>query len=141
MESNQELVRNAVEERIAKDKAGLVEEFKKMPVLQVALARKNIPRSTYYRWRSDDEVFRKEVDTAITEGELLTTEMSESQLITLIQDKNFPAIQLWLRHHHPKYAARLEILGKMQHELREPTDEDNKLLQDALLLAMPKDKT
>lgn len=130
----------AIEERITKNKAALIEQFKKMPVLQVALARESIGRSTYYRWRENDPAFRKEADDAIAEGELLTTEMSESQLITLIQDKHFQAIKLWLRSHHPKYAEKLEILGRMTHEMREPTEEENKLLEDALLAALPKNK-
>ena len=91
-------------------KNSLIEQLKEMPILQFACKKIGVSRTSYYRWRTDPE-FAKEADAAIAEGEALITDLSESQLIALIRDRNFQALQLWLRHHHPKYSQKLEITG------------------------------
>ena len=130
----------AVQARIAQSKARLLEEFRKMPILQIALERASVKsRSTYYEWREKDKEFCKEADQAIAEGEALITDMSESQLITLIREKYFPALQLWLRHHHPKFRDKLEITGDVTHRVqRELTEEEKELRKEALRLGLPK---
>ena len=126
----------AVGERIAKNKATLLGEFRKMPVLQVALERAGgISRSSYYNWRDKDEEFCKDADEAIAEGEALITDMSEGQLISLIKDKHFPAVQLWLRKHHPKYKDEVELSGSLSIEKDEFSEEELGLLSHALKLA------
>jgi len=35
--------------------------------------------------------------------------MAESQLLSLIKDKNITAIIFWLKHHNPVYSPKLEI--------------------------------
>ena len=44
----------------------------------------------------EDEQFHEYSDEAMKSGEEMINDLSESQLISLIKDKNFPAIQLWL---------------------------------------------
>ncbi|MCX6813141.1 MAG: hypothetical protein NTV77_01485 [Candidatus Azambacteria bacterium] len=87
----------------------LIGQLKKMPIVQIACEKSGISRTTFYRRKSENMKFRKTVEAAIIEGESFITDISESQLISLIKDKNFPALHLWLRHHHPKYAAKIEI--------------------------------
>ncbi len=100
----------AIQARVAKSKAKLLDELRRMPILEIALERSSIKsRSTYYDWRERDKVFAAEADKAIAEGEALITDMSESQLISMIREGQFPAVQLWLRQHHPKYASKLEV--------------------------------
>lgn len=101
--------RETIQKRQTKEKELLLEQLKKMPILQIAFDKAGITRATYYRWRNEDAAFRKLTDDAAVEGEALITDMSESQLITMIRDRDFSAIRLWLQHHHPKYAPRLEI--------------------------------
>lgn len=134
MSDNREKWNEVVQERIAKDKAAVLEQFRKMPILQVALERAGISRSTYYNWRDEDKEFAKDADKAIAEGEALITDMSESQLISLVRDKHFPAVQLWLRHHHPKYAPKLEIEGTIN-TIQELSPEQKELVRKALELA------
>jgi len=134
MSDNREKWNAVVQERIAKDKTAVLEQFRKMPVLQVALERAGISRSTYYNWRDEDKEFLKDADQAIAEGEALITDMSESQLISLVRDKHFPAVQLWLRHHHPKYAPKLEIEGTIN-TIQELSPEQKELVRKALELA------
>jgi len=115
-------------------KNALLEQLKKTPIVQIACERIGIGRSSYYRWRKENPEFAKSTDEAITEGELLITDMSESQLISLIRDKNFPAIQLWLRHHHPKYGNKLEVSGNLRVEEKPLSPEQQNLVAEALRL-------
>ena len=123
-----------IEDRQAKEKALLLEQLKKTPIVHIACEKASIGRATYYRWRTDDKEFCKQADEALAEGEALITDMSESQLISLIKDKNFSAIHLWLRQHHPKYANRIEVVERtaVPDEL---TPDQKKIVQQALKLA------
>lgn len=112
----------------------LLEQLKKMPVVEVACQRANIGRTTYYRWRENKE-FAQKADAAIAEGEALITDMSENQLISLIRDKNFPAINLWLKAHHKKYGNKVEVTGNLNVKDEPLTPEQEELVQKALGLA------
>jgi predicted DNA binding protein len=116
-------------------KEKLIEQLKKVPIIQISCERTNIARSSFYRWRAEDKKFAKKVDMAILEGEALITDMSESQLISLIHDRNFQALQLWLRHHHPKYNNKVEVIGHLNMKEEPLTPEQEKLVKKALGLA------
>ena len=118
-----------------REKQLLVEQLKKMPIVQIACDRSNISRASYYRLRKEDGEFKKITDDAIIEGETLITDMSESQLISLIRDKNFPAIQLWLKSHHPKYTNKVEVSGNLNLKEEPLTQEQEELVKKALQLA------
>ena len=123
-----------ITDRQGKYKEKVIENLKKIPVIQVACERTNIARATYYRWRNDDENFKEQSDEAISEGEAFINDMSESQLISLIKDKNLPAINLWLKTHHQKYTNKLRIEGNIQTE-KALTPEQQQLVNQALKLA------
>jgi hypothetical protein len=59
--------------------------------------------------------------------------MSESQLLTLIKEKNYPAISFWLRHRNDNYKNKLEITTKEDNE--ELTPSQAKIVKQALKLA------
>lgn len=118
-----------------KTKEILIEQLRKTPIVQIACEKVGVARATYYRWRKENEEFKKASDEATSEGEMLITDMTESQLISLIRDKNFPAIQLWLRHHHPKYSNKVEISGNLTYSDEELTPEQASLVKEALRLA------
>ena len=115
-------------------KNSLIEQLKEMPILQISCKKLNISRTSYYRWRKDPE-FAKEADAAIAEGEALITDLSESQLISLIRDRNFPALQLWLKSHHPKYSNKVELTGHFNIKEEPLTPEQEELVEKALELA------
>lgn len=117
-----------------KCKQQLIEQLKKIPIVQVACERSRVGRATYYRWRNEDKDFRKAADEAIAEGEALITDMSESQVISLIRSKHWPAISFWLKHHHPTYSNRIELITRTAAE-EELTPEQQKIVEQALLLA------
>ncbi|HUV81276.1 MAG TPA: hypothetical protein VMW21_02020 [Patescibacteria group bacterium] len=118
-----------------KEKQLLIEQLKKTPIAQIACERSGISRASYYRLRKEDGEFKKMTDDAIIEGETLITDMSESQLISLIRDKNFPAIQLWLKSHHPKYSQKVELNGHITYSDEELTPEQANVVKQALRLA------
>jgi transposase-like protein len=123
--------KETVQKRQDADKKLLVEQLKKTPIIQLACERCGISRTTYYQWRKDDEQFRKDSDDSMKDGKDMINDLSESQLIALIKEKNFNAIQLWLRQHHHEYGNRLEIKAKIEAE--DPlTPEQEALVKKAL---------
>ncbi len=112
----------------------IIVALKEMPIVQVACKKVGVGRTTYYRWR-ENKKFAKEADAAIAEGEAFITDMSESQLISLIRDRNFQALQLWLKSHSPKYGNKVEISGRLIHSDEELTPEQMSLVKTALRLA------
>lgn len=110
-----------------------MEQLKKIPIVQVACEKVGLSRNTVYRWRKEDEDFRKAMADALTEGETLVNDMSESQVLTLIKEKNWAAISFWLRHHHSAYRNRLEVTTVPPQE--ELTPEQEALVREALRLS------
>lgn len=113
----------------------LLEQLKKTPIVQIACERSGVSRATFYRWKSEDTEFKKSAEESIIEGEALITDMTESQLVALIKDRNFHAIQLWLRHHHPKYNNRVEINATINNPIEQLTPEQEAVIKEALKLA------
>ncbi|MFW0862069.1 MAG: phBC6A51 family helix-turn-helix protein [Candidatus Komeilibacteria bacterium] len=109
-------------------------ELKKVPIVQVACEKTGISRNSIYRWKREDKKFSKAVDEAIAEGEALVNDMSESQLLTLIKEKNFSAIRFWLNHRNPKFKDKMEVTSKIE-DSGELTSAQAEIVQKALKLA------
>jgi predicted DNA binding protein len=92
-----------------KKKEEFLEQLRKIPIVMVACEKTGISRQSVYRWRTEDDQFRKDMEVAMAEGEALVNDMSESQLLSLIRDKNWPAIQFWLTRRNPKFRDRVEV--------------------------------
>lgn len=122
-----------------KVKDAFLAELRKIPIVQVAAEKSCVSRQSVYRWRQDDEEFATEMDEALADGEALVSDMSESQLLTLIKEKNFSAIRFWLNHRSPKYRDKLEVTTKtaIPDEL---TPEQEAIVRRALNLANGTDK-
>lgn len=120
-----------------------LEQLRKVPIVQVACEKVGVSRNSVYRWKQEDPEFRKLMDDALSEGEALVNDMSESQLITLIREKNWHAISFWLRHRNPRFHDRLEVMAKVQTRQEELTDEQATVVRDALRLAslLPEEPT
>ena len=115
-------------------KLAFLEQLKKTPIVQVACEKTSLSRATYYRFRKEDEEFKKLADEALLEGSLLVNDLAESQLISAIKDRNLTAIQLWLRTHHLQYANKVELQGKVTVENTPFTAEQQELITKALSL-------
>lgn len=117
-----------------KKQVEFLEQLRKIPIVMVACEKSGISRNSIYRWRNDDEGFRKEMETALAEGEALVNDMSESQLLSLIRDKNWPAISFWLRHRNPKFRDKIEVTTKIIPN-DELTPEEAEVVREANRLA------
>jgi len=111
-----------------------LENLKKVPIIQVACEKAGVSRATVYRWRDKDKNFRKALGEALSEGEALVNDMSESQLISLIKEKSFPAVRFWLNHRHEKFKERVEVTTKSEDQ-EKLSSEQQKIVKEALRLA------
>lgn len=115
---------------------GLVlEQLKRVPIIQVAAEKVGVSRTTIYRWRDENEQFRKDLEAALVEGEALINDLGESQLLTLMKDKHWPSIQFWLRHRNPKFRERVEVTANIHNTQDELTPEQQAVVREALRLA------
>jgi hypothetical protein len=118
------------------DKQQLIEQLKKVPIVQISCERTNISRATYYRWRESDIKFKELSDKAITEGISYINDLSESQLISAIKDKNMTAIIFWLKNRHPSYdTTKLQITSDTTKKEDPLTAEQQQLINKALQMA------
>ena len=75
------------------------------------------------------------MEEALAEGEALVNDMSESQLLTLIKEKNFSAVRFWLNRRHPKFKDKVEVTTKIGLHDDELTDEQEEIVKRALTFA------
>lgn len=119
----------------AADKKALLVRLEKTPIVEAACKQMGFPRSTYYRWRKDDEEFAELCDETIDLSVGRINDLAESQLINAIKNQNMTAITFWLKHHHGKYRNRLEIDARIQSVHQELTPEQAEVVSRALQLA------
>ena len=112
-------------------------ELRKIPIVQVSCEKLEISRNSVYRWRKEDEAFAKAMDEALSEGEKLVNDMTESQLLSLIGEKHWPAISFWLRHRNAKFRDRLEVTAKIERVDKPLSPEEEELMKEGLRLALP----
>jgi hypothetical protein len=122
--------------RIEKEKLEFIEQIKKTPIIQVVCEKLGVGRATFYRWKSEDKEFSKQVDEAFMHGKLLINDLAESQLISSVKDKSMYAITYWLRHHHPEYSNTMTV--KHAFDSDELTDEQKEIIKKALSLSTTK---
>ncbi len=122
------------QEKTQKQKELMLEQLKKTPIILVACEKLNIARSTFYRWRKQDNKFSEKVDDSILTGNQLVNDMAESQLISGIKDKNMTAIIFWLKHHHRAYETRINVSGHLKMSSKLTTEQEDEIMK-ALELA------
>ncbi|OGN22730.1 MAG: hypothetical protein A2918_01265 [Candidatus Yanofskybacteria bacterium RIFCSPLOWO2_01_FULL_42_49] len=116
-------------------KKAFLEQLRKIPIIAVSCEKIGVSRNSVYKWRNKDPSFKEEMDTALLEGEALINDMSESQLLSLIQEKNWSAISFWLRHRNPKFRERVEVTATVQSAQEELNPEQEEIVRRALRLA------
>ena len=118
-----------------KNKQQVIDQLKFNPIIQIACQKSGVSRATFYRWRSEDEEFKKQTETAIQDGVLLINDLAESQLLAAIKEQNLTAIIFWLKNHHGDYADKIQVntdRGTIDTNL---TPEEEKLVKKALKMA------
>lgn len=118
-----------------KDKQLLLAQLAKNPIVEAACKHVGLPRSTYYRWRKEDEAFAESCDETIEVSIGRINDLAESQLINAIKDQNMSAITFWLKHHHHRYRNRLEVDARIETVQQELTPDQVELVSKALQLA------
>lgn len=110
-----------------------LEELRKVPIVQVVCEKVGVSRNTVYRWKREDKDFAKQFDAALADGVEFVNDMSESQLLQLIKEKNFSAVRFWLNKRHPAYKDKLEVtrIG----EIEELSPEQEATVRKALEMA------
>jgi len=109
-----------------------LEELRKVPIVQVACEKTGISRNSIYRWKRKDEKFSQKMEQALIDGEAFVNDMSESQLLSMIKEGEWPAISFWLRHRNPKFKDKMEITTKIVDE--KLTAEQEEVVRKALEL-------
>lgn len=118
-----------------KEKNQLIDNLRQMPIIESACRKSNISRTTFYRWKKDDKEFAKAAEESMTEGEGLISDLSENQLISLIRDGNFQAIQFWLKHRSKKYSEKLDITADVNIKDEPLTPGQKELVEKSLTMA------
>ena len=130
---------DSIKKRQDREKGLLLEQFKKTQIVQIACQKTGIARATYYRFRKSDPEFAKQADDALHEGISLINDLAESQLLSLIRDRNLGSVVFWLKSHHPSYAEKLEVTGRLKHDY-ELTADQEELITKALEMVTTKQK-
>lgn len=117
------------------DKDKLLAQLSKTPIVEAACKQIGLPRSTYYRWRKEDEAFAETCDETIELSVGRVNDLAESQLINAIKDRNMSAITFWLKHHHSGYRNKLELNANINAVQQELTPEQASMVARALELA------
>ena len=111
-------------------KTKFLEELTKVPIIQVACEKVGISRQTFYRWKNQSKKFSLDVNKAMEEGVNFVNDMSETQLLNPIKDKEFKAISFWLRNRSANYREKVEVTNMSQ--AKELTSEQKSVIKNAL---------
>ncbi|OGK30114.1 hypothetical protein A3I56_00435 [Candidatus Roizmanbacteria bacterium RIFCSPLOWO2_02_FULL_43_10] len=115
---------NKIQRRQIKERQLLVEQLKKLPIIEIACKNIGIGRATYYRWYNEDTEFQKQAEEALDEGRNFINDMAESQLLSAIKEQNMTAIIFWLKHNHRNYGTKIEISTPMESESLTPEQQE-----------------
>jgi hypothetical protein len=135
---NNEKKQQTIQDRQQREKEMILAQLRKMPIVSIACEKAGVGRTTYSRWRTEDEEFRQAADEAMLEGDGLINDLTEAQLFSLVKDKkHFGAIRYRLSHCHPKYADRLQLLGSISIKDEPLTPEQAAVVREALKMVAP----
>lgn len=100
---------STIVKRQQKVKEAVIENLKRMPIIEVACNKSGISRATFYRWKEQDSSFAQASDKAQEEGEALIRDVAVSKIIKGINDDNLTAAMYWLNHRDPRFSSKVEI--------------------------------
>lgn len=121
--------------RQGREKQAVIEQLKKIPIVQHACEKVSVSRATYYNWKRDDEEFAKQADEAISDGTGFVNDMAESQLLSAIKDGNLGAITYWLKHRHTAYSNKVELTANIKQQTTTLNPAQEAAVEEALRLA------
>ena len=111
-------------------KRKVLKELQNIPIISVAAKAAGVSRQTVYRWLEEDREFRDCFKKAKQSGTYHINDMSESQVVSLIQQQKWVAVKYWLKNHHPNYKEPPEI--KPSRNTEELTAEEMRTMDEML---------
>ena len=119
--------------RQQKEKQLIIENLKRLPVIEAACAKSGVSRATFYRWKEQDLEFTEAAEKAQEEGDALIADMAISKIIKGINEDNLTAAMYWLNHRDSRFSSKVEISTntKMQEAL---SPEQQVAVKEALVL-------
>jgi hypothetical protein len=120
-------------------KKAVVVQLRKTPLVQFACEKTGVGRSTYYKWRAEDNIFARVADRAIESSRFLMNDLAESKLLNQIQGDILPAITFWLRHNHPKYASEHRTIHEFHVATVNTTVEEDSVYTEEIAKYIAKD--
>lgn len=127
--------RDTIKTRQNKLKTAFLEQLKRTPTIETTCQKVGVARATVYRWMKASRKFEKQVDEALIEGRNFMSDIAETQLFSLIGDREMSAIRLYLSTHNPRYSNKLELSGSLTTRDQPLTKEQKKLIREALKLS------
>ncbi len=127
--------RETIVARQNKLKEAFLEQLKRTPTIETSCQKIAVGRATVYRWINGNKHFKKKVEDALTEGRTFMSDVAENQLFSLIGEKEFKAIKLYLETHNPRYSHKLELSGSLTTKDEPLTREQKRLIREALRLS------
>jgi len=99
---------DSIQKRQTEERSALVENLKKMPIIQIACEKTGVSRATFYRWKNSNKRFSRQVDEALKESVEIVNDMAEAKLIASIKEGNITALIYWVKHGHTAYSKKVE---------------------------------
>ena len=124
--------KETIKARQGRQKTLLLEQLRKTPVIETACQKTGVPRSTVYRWMKKSKTFARQIEVAMSEGRKFMIGVAENQLFSLIGEKSFQAIKLYLTTHSERYSNKLELTGNVSLKEKPLTKEQKKIIRQAL---------
>lgn len=126
--------RKTITARQNKLKEAFLEQLKRTPTIETSCQKVGVGRATVYRWRSESKKFQDNMEAALEEGRTFMSDIAENQLFSLIGEKKYEAIRLYLSTHNQRYSNKLEVSGSVTSDTP-LTKEQKKLIREALKLS------
>lgn len=117
------------EKIIKKQKEKAIYLFEKTPIVGFVCQKIDISRSTFYRWQKEDPKFKELSQKAILNGKFEINDFAESQLVSLIKEKNISAIIYWLKNNNPNYSEKNRIIKIVYDQL---SPEQGEIIKQAI---------
>lgn len=121
--------------RQVKEKKLVIENLKRMPIIEVACNKSGISRATFYRWKEQDAEFSQAAEKAQVEGEALVGDIAVSKIVKEINNDNLTAAIYWLNHRDPRFSNKFEVTARLKSDNETLTPDQETLVIKALKLA------
>lgn len=103
---------DTVSKQQQEQKQKVIEQLERIPIIESAIKKIGISRSTFYRWQSEDNDFNRRSQDARARGIEYVSDLAESKLIQKIHHGDSPMIRFWLSKNVKRYGGKhtLEII-------------------------------